>query len=55
MAQFGLKGLSKSGEGGTKLYGVSGRVKNPGVWELPLGVTVREFFEVHAGGMAGWI
>lgn len=47
-----FKALSKSGEGGTKLYGVSGRVKNPGLWELPLGVTVREILEVHAGGMA---
>lgn len=46
-----FKGLSKSGEGGTKLYGVSGKVKNPGVWELPLGVTVRELLEGHAGGM----
>jgi NADH-quinone oxidoreductase subunit F len=46
-----FKSLSKSGEGGTKLYGVSGRVKNPGLWELPLGVTVRELLEGHAGGM----
>ncbi|MGB3344464.1 MAG: NADH-quinone oxidoreductase subunit NuoF [Aequorivita sp.] len=44
--------LSKSkGEGGTKLYGASGRVKNPGLWELPLGTTLREILEVHAGGM----
>lgn len=46
-----FKSLSRSGEGGTKLYGVSGRVKNPGLWELPLGVTVRELLEGHAGGM----
>jgi NADH-quinone oxidoreductase subunit F len=46
-----FKALSKTGEGGTKLYGVSGRVKKPGVWELPLGVTARELLEVHAGGM----
>lgn len=44
--------LSKSeGEGGTKLYGASGHVKNPGLWELPLGTTLREILEVHAGGM----
>lgn len=44
--------LSKSeGEGGTKLYGASGRVKNPGLWELPLGTSLREILEVHAGGM----
>jgi NADH-quinone oxidoreductase subunit F len=46
-------GLSRSTDGGgTKLYGASGRVKRPGTWELPLGVTVREVFEDHAGGMA---
>jgi NADH-quinone oxidoreductase subunit F len=46
-------GLSKSPDGGgTKLYGASGMVKNPGTWELPLGVTVREVFEGCAGGMA---
>lgn len=37
--------------GGTKLYGASGRVKNPAIWELPLGVTLREILEEHAGGM----
>ncbi len=36
---------------GTKLYGVSGRVKNPGAWELPLGTTAREIIEDKAGGM----
>ena len=46
-----FKGLSLTGTGGTKLYGVSGKVKNPGTWELPLGVTVRELLEEHAGGM----
>lgn len=45
------KGLSLSEDGGTKLYGVSGKVKHPGVWELPLGVTIREILEEHAGGM----
>ena len=56
-----FKKLSRTDEGGTKLYGVSGRVKNPGVWEMPLGVTVREVIEGCAGGMRdgyklrGWI
>jgi len=36
---------------GTKLFGVSGRVKNPGCWELPMGTPVRELIEEHAGGM----
>jgi len=46
-----FKGLSKSPDAGTKLYGVSGRVRKPGIWELPMGVTVRELLEDHAGGM----
>ena len=45
------KGLSKTDEGGTKLYGVSGRVKTPDIWELPLGTSMREILEEHAGGM----
>ena len=44
--------LSKTGEGGTKLYGASGKVKKPGLWELPLGISLRELLEDHAGGMA---
>jgi NADH-quinone oxidoreductase subunit F len=46
-----FKGLSKGPDAGTKLYGVSGRVKRPGIWEFPMGVTVRELLEEHAGGM----
>lgn len=45
-----FKELSRSSDGGTKLYGVSGRVKKPGLWELPLGTTIREILE-RAGGM----
>jgi len=45
------RGLSKTDDGGTKLYGVSGRVKKPGIWELPMGTTMRELLEEHAGGM----
>ncbi len=43
--------LSRSKDGGTKIYGVSGKVKRPGWWELPMGTTVREILEEHAGGM----
>jgi NADH-quinone oxidoreductase subunit F len=46
-----FKGLSRTGEGGTKIYGASGKVKRPGAWELPMGVTVREILEEYAGGM----
>lgn len=46
-----FKKLSLTGEGGTKIYGASGRVKKPGLWELPLGITLREIFYEYAGGM----
>lgn len=46
-----FKGLSLSGTGGTKIYGASGRVKRPGLWELPMGTPLREIVEEHAGGM----
>lgn len=36
---------------GTKLMGFSGKVRNPGLWELPFGITARELLEEHAGGM----
>ncbi|RAW00306.1 NADH-quinone oxidoreductase subunit NuoF [Pseudochryseolinea flava] len=43
--------LSRTGDAGTKIYGVSGKVKRPGLWELPMGVTLRELLEDYAGGM----
>jgi NADH-quinone oxidoreductase subunit F len=46
-----FKALSLTGDGGTKLYGVSGKVKHPGLWELPMGTTIREILEEHAGGL----
>ncbi len=46
-----FKALSRSEDGGTKIYGVSGRVKNPGLWELPLGTPLRDIIEGEAGGM----
>jgi len=44
-------GLTKGIDHGTKLCGVSGKVKNPGCWELPLGTPIRELLEERAGGM----
>jgi len=44
-------GADRSSDGGTKLYGCSGRVVRPGCWELPIGTTAREILEDHAGGM----
>lgn len=46
-----FKRLSLTEDGGTKLYGASGRVSRPGLWELPMGTTVREILFEHAGGM----
>lgn len=43
--------LGIGADAGTKLFGVSGRVKNPGCWELPMGTSIRELIEQHAGGM----
>ena len=46
-----FKTLVLGEDAGTKLFGVSGRVKNPGCWELPMGTPIREIIEQHAGGM----
>ncbi len=46
-----FKGLSLCGDGGTKIYGVSGHVMKPGLWELPMGTPIREVLEESAGGM----
>lgn len=46
-----FKSLSLTKEGGTKIFGISGRVKNPGLWELPMGTPLREILEKHGGGM----
>jgi NADH-quinone oxidoreductase subunit F len=46
-----FRGLSRCADGGTKIYGVSGRVRRPGSWELPLGTPIRDILEEHAGGM----
>ena len=43
--------LTRGIDHGTKLFGVSGKVKNPGCWELPLGTPIRELLEEKAGGM----
>ncbi|MBM4120309.1 MAG: NADH-quinone oxidoreductase subunit NuoF [Nitrospira sp.] len=36
---------------GTRIFCVSGHVKRPGNYELPMGVTLRELVYEHAGGM----
>ncbi|MBD3647272.1 MAG: NADH-quinone oxidoreductase subunit NuoF [Pseudomonadales bacterium] len=46
-----FKSLGIGEDSGTKLFGVRGRVNNPGCWELPMGTPIREILEEHAGGM----
>ena len=36
---------------GTRMWCVSGRVRNPGVYEVPLGIPLRELIFDHAGGL----
>jgi len=38
---------------GTLLYGVSGHVNKPGVYELPTGILLTELIENYAGGVRG--
>jgi NADH-quinone oxidoreductase subunit F len=45
------RGLGVGGEAGTKMFGVSGRVKRPGAYELPAGTPLRVLLEDCAGGM----
>ena len=46
-----FKSLGVGADAGTKLFGASGKVKNPGCWELPMGTPIREILEGSAGGM----
>lgn len=46
---FVKKGLPE--DGGTRIFGVSGMVKNPGIYELPLGTSLKDIIFKHAGGM----
>jgi NADH-quinone oxidoreductase subunit F len=45
------RALARSEDGGTKIYGASGRVARPGSYELPMGVSLVELLQEHAGGM----
>jgi NADH-quinone oxidoreductase subunit F len=38
-------------DGGTRIFGVSGMVKNPGIFELPVGMSLKEIIVEYAGGM----
>ncbi len=45
------KNIGSEKSAGTKLFSVSGPIKNPGVYEIPLGMPFSEFFNDHLGGM----
>ncbi|MBC8294046.1 MAG: NADH-quinone oxidoreductase subunit NuoF [Proteobacteria bacterium] len=47
-----FKGIGPERSPGPKLFCVSGHVNKPGVFELPMGTSLRELIEVHAGGVA---
>jgi NADH-quinone oxidoreductase subunit F len=44
-------GIGTPSSPGPKLYCISGCVQRPGVYELPMGTTLRELIFDHAGGM----
>jgi len=46
-----FRGLARGNDGGTKIYGASGRIRRPGLWELPMGTPLHEILYDHAGGM----
>jgi formate dehydrogenase beta subunit len=45
-------GTGRPGHPGQRYFSVSGRVRSPGVYLAPNGITVRELIEGYAGGMA---
>ena len=42
----------RHGHHGLRYYSLSGRVRRPGVYRAPAGITLRELIEEHGGGMA---
>ena len=45
-----FKTYGRGGSPGIKFVGISGDVRNPGVFEVPMGTTYDELINVHAGG-----
>jgi NADH-quinone oxidoreductase subunit F len=45
--------LGSDKNGGMRLFSVSGHVARPGIYELPLGIPLKEIIYTHAGGMRG--
>lgn len=59
IVEMGGENFSKLGklhhlkDGGVRLYGVSGHVKKPGIYEAPVGITLRELIWDLGGGIRG--
>ncbi len=45
-----FRGIGPDRSPGPKLYCLSGQVRKPGLYELPMGISLRELVEEHAGG-----
>ncbi len=43
--------LGVQGDGGTRIIGISGMVKRPGIYEMPVGFNMKSFIEQQAGGL----
>ncbi|MCP4728414.1 MAG: NADH-quinone oxidoreductase subunit NuoF [bacterium] len=48
-AAFASIGVEKGT--GTKIYGISGHVNKPGLYEFPMGITLKELIYDHGGGI----
>ncbi len=48
-----FKGFGSPKNTGPKLYCVSGAVKKPGVYEFPMGISLKELIYDHCGGITG--
>ncbi len=46
---FSSRGIQE--DGGTRIFGVSGFVAKPGIYELPVGTPLKDIIFTHAGGM----
>ena len=45
-----FRGIGPDRSPGPKLYCLSGQVRKPGLYELPMGISLRELVEEHGGG-----
>jgi NADH-quinone oxidoreductase subunit F len=46
-------GIGIERNAGTRLFGVSGHVQKPGIYEFPMGIPLRELIYDHCGGIRG--